>query len=346
MKFSTVIVPVALMLVESVVSAGTKALEKDVFVSLDDLIQLKQQVADAGINDVPDVHDIFQRHLQDDGEGDENECEGILGSGECGPELTCMRLGIRKHCVPLDCLLDIAMDYKNNSLTDAYWHNMFATAGVTTDEITEAFASSPLYRNNPYELMGHDNAFRRFADTFVQNAPDYKPIMLRSMECIAKAPTIQGITPLFGVTYGGGAVLKFDFAFLWGNGSGDLDIENGSSFIPSAFFEFSLSAFAGANVDISGTFGWTFTGTKEDIPGSSLQWGARLHLGPGAAVEGSCDFPQVTPGVTVDAGVGLGGGFNLGWTYACMYFNGSQAITRTPSSSPSVAPSHAPTVTA
>jgi len=290
MKLSTVRVSVALvMLVKTVVSAGTNALEEDVFVSLNDLIQMKHQIQEMGIDDVPDVHDAYKRHLQDD-EGD--HCGGLFGQDECGEDLTCMRLGLRRHCVPLDCLVDIAMDYKNNSLTDAYWHNMFATAGVTTDEITEAFASSPLYRNNPYELMSHDNAFRRFADTFTENAPDFKPIMLRSMECMAKSPTIEGITPLFGVTYGGGAALKFDFAFLWGNGSGDLDINSGTSFIPSSFFEFSLSAFVGAGVDIAGTFGWTFTGTKEDIPGSSLHWGGRLYLGPGAAVEGNCDFPR------------------------------------------------------
>ena len=38
-------------------------------------------------------------------------------------------------------------------------------------------------------------------------------------------------------------------------------------------------------------------------------------------------FIEQTPGITVDAGAGAGGGLNLGWTYSCMYFNGSSAFT-------------------
>jgi len=256
--------------------------------SVDDLLKLRDDVIVSGMPGsfelLNGIHEIQQRQQT----WDDND-ENCGFNAPCGPELTCMSLGLQKKCVPLKCFGQIAEEYRNHTVTDALLQEMFAKAGVTKEEIADAFFASDVYRQEPLLLMGYDNAFRRFTRVFQESGPDFGPILERTRTCMAKDPSVQGLTSLIGYSFGFGGVVRFDFAWLWGAGTSDIgsDVLN----FPSAFFEFTLSGFAGVNLQTVAQFAWTYTGTKEDIPGSSLMWGGRLALGPGVAVEGSCDFP-------------------------------------------------------
>jgi len=229
----------------------------DVSFTLDELIKLKEE-AEQHVSEPPDFMAAFDQYYQEAEGGDgrllQEGAEGSCGyfHDKCGPELTCMRFGIEHKCVPVECLVNLGQQYRNTTFTNLFYEQIFEKAGVTPEEVGLAFAEKDEYRDDPSALFGFDNPWKRFATVFHNNAPDFTEMLAKTNECMAKAPSVQGVTPMIGFTYGVGALVKLDWAFFWGIGSGDINIEDGTSFIPSTVYEISLAGLLGAHIHVSG----------------------------------------------------------------------------------------------
>lgn len=311
---------------------------------MDEIMQLEEEIRDLIPDDNRDLLEEYQAYSHETRILADDESDHGLPScsddEDCpGTGLTCMRLTIRrKSCVPLRCFQEIAAEYRETTMTDDFMRGLFDQAGTNSREVASMLLSKRDYRRDPRQLMTFDNPFSRFQEVFNANAPDMTSMMQRTIDCMPPKQdsdptdpqqTVQGVVFQVGVSYGAGAGVRMDCENTWGTGTGDIGGSvNGTvtQFVPSAFFAFSASGFFGIGADVSATFSWTFTGTKEDIPFDYLIWGMRAGASVHGAIEGHVVFPAGVPGIQLEAGLGGGGGVNVGYKRSFMVFNGTQIV--------------------
>lgn len=325
----------------------------DLTLSMEDLMALQDATTKfLSLEDPSEsgLMEAFDRKLQ--GFFDDDDADDEIGGNDptrcgrrnpCAEGLTCMRLGWQKECVPLSCLIGVA----TNSVFDvSFYERLFETAGVTTEQVADAFLSNDFFRQDPYSLLYSDNAFSHLARAMHTNPPfdKHRDLLEQSMGCYSQynnrkqrqrkledggdcgiGPSKAGVTLLIGPAFAAGSVAGVDFTFSWGNGSADIDDSNAASFVPSTFFDFTVQGVAGIEVSpVTAAFIWVLTGTKEDVPGNVLTYGGSGAAGLEVGLGGGCRIASAIPSIKFNIGTGVGAAANLGLTRSCMIFNGTE----------------------